>query len=159
MPIAISYFHIKYDFKLAFFFSIINANRKFNWKSNTLKNKKYTEMTNTRLSSATCNCLPRKKNLFYFCISAGCVSLTFYVLGSPVSLPGFHHKIAKKMQLWKWRKVLHIHQQSVTVAQKYVNYWFEGRQHIHPSPFSNKIQICISPTWSLKASNVSRADL
>lgn len=48
---------------LFFFSAIINANRKFNWKRSTLKEKKK-EKKKSRYLSVTCNYLSRKKVLF-----------------------------------------------------------------------------------------------
>lgn len=97
-------------------------------------------MSNTRLPSAVCNHLPRKKKkqnnqktlkLSYFCISVRCIALTFCVLGSPRVTLWFPTQNFKENPIAKMeRKVLYFHQHSVTLAQKYTNDSFEERQHI-----------------------------
>lgn len=94
-----------------------------------------------------------KKNLklSYFCISVRCIALTFCVLGSPRVTLWFPKQNFKENPITQMeRKVLYFHHQSGSLAQKYVNYCFEERQHIPQSPLSNRIKAGISLTQSLK---------
>lgn len=76
-------------------------------------------------------------------------------LGMPVSLPGFQHKTAKRIQLLKWKKCC-IFTSSLLLWHRNVSIIDLRKDSTYLRPFSNNIQIGIKLTWSLKVSNVSR---